>query len=167
MFKDKPPHGEKDVINDLVFSIVKEQKAKRRWGIFFKLLFIAYIVFITATFFVNKKESMVSVPHTAEIDVSGVIAAGTETSADHVIQGLHNAFKNSQVKGVILRINSPGGSPVQSEEIYNEVRRLEKNTPKKKCMQCVRMHVLQVLTMSHQQRMKFMHNLQVLLVLLV
>ncbi|OAJ35711.1 signal peptide peptidase SppA [Piscirickettsia salmonis] len=132
MFKDKPPHGEQDVINDLVFSIVKEQKTKRRWGIFFKLLFIAYIVFITATFFVNKKESLVSVPHTAEIDVSGVIAAGTETSADHVIQGLQNAFKNSQVKGVILRINSPGGSPVQSEEIYNEVRRLEKKHPEKK-----------------------------------
>ncbi|WP_201258119.1 signal peptide peptidase SppA [Piscirickettsia litoralis] len=70
--------------------------------------------------------------HTAEIDVTGVISAGTETNADNVIKGLQAAFKNPQAKGIVLRINSPGGSPVQSEEIYNEIRRLEKKYPEKK-----------------------------------
>jgi protease-4 len=63
--------------------------------------------------------------YTALVEVEGVIAAGEQASADNVVSGLRKAFDDSNVKGVILRINSPGGSPVQSGYIYDEIRRLK------------------------------------------
>jgi protease-4 len=64
--------------------------------------------------------------HTAMVKVNGLIAADTKASADKIVEGLRNAFKDKKTKGVILRINSPGGSPVQSGYVYDEIRRLRK-----------------------------------------
>jgi protease-4 len=67
--------------------------------------------------------------HTALVDLEGVIAPDTKASAEKVIKGLNRAFKDTDTQGVVLRINSPGGSPVQSGMINDEIRRLRGKYP--------------------------------------
>lgn len=111
---------------------VQEQRRARRWGIFFKLLTFAYLFGILALFTplmgVDKAASR-SVSHTALVEVRGMIADQEPASADNIVSGLREAFKDSKTKAVILRINSPGGSPVQSGYIYDEIRRLRAEYP--------------------------------------
>ncbi|MEG1042480.1 MAG: S49 family peptidase [Pseudomonas sp.] len=111
---------------------VQEQRRARRWGIFFKLLTFAYLFGILALFTplmgVDKAASR-SVSHTALVEVRGMIADQEPASADNIVSGLREAFKDSKTKAVILRINSPGGSPVQSGYIYDEILRLRAEYP--------------------------------------
>lgn len=105
---------------------IQEQRRARRWGIFFKLLTFTYL--IVAAFLVSPLFSLSSggsdEPHTALIEVRGQIASDTRASADNIVGSLRKAFDDPGTRGVILRINSPGGSPVQSGYIYDEIRRL-------------------------------------------
>ncbi|MBM3110982.1 S49 family peptidase [Pseudomonas sp. P66] len=111
---------------------VQEQRRARRWGIFFKLLTFAYLFGILALFSpltsMDKAASR-SVNHTAVVEVRGVIADQEPASADNIVGGLREAFKDAKTKAVILSINSPGGSPVQSGYIYDEIRRLRAEYP--------------------------------------
>ncbi|MBM3106587.1 S49 family peptidase [Pseudomonas sp. V1] len=111
---------------------VQEQRRARRWGIFFKLLTFAYLFGILALFSpltsMDKAASR-SVNHTAVVEVRGVIADQEPASADNIVGGLRDAFKDAKTKAVILSINSPGGSPVQSGYIYDEIRRLRAEYP--------------------------------------
>jgi len=124
-----------DVISKLAFAAVDEQRRARRWGIFFKALFFIYILVILISALSSSdggsKLGKASV-HTALIEVQGVIAAGSEASADNIIQGLRAAFKEPKAKAIILRINSPGGSPVQAGYVYDEIKRLRKLHKNKK-----------------------------------
>ena len=121
---------EREVVTQLAESSLKEQRRARRWGIFFKLLTFAYIGVVLymigeaslTTVSVNEK-------HTALVELSGVIADKETASADHIVTALRNAFENENAAAVILRINSPGGSPVQSGYIYDEMRRLREENP--------------------------------------
>lgn len=118
-----------DVISKLAFAAVDEQRRTRRWNIFFKSLFFVYflVVLIAAFSSSEGKTSMgKSVEHTALVEVQGVIADGAEASADNIIKGLRSAFEEKKAKAVILRINSPGGSPVQAGYVYDEIKRLRK-----------------------------------------
>ena len=116
---------EKQLIENLASAALKEQKRARRWGIFFKLLFFAYLtVIIVLLIDWRGPDSLGAGKHTALVDVVGVIDARGDSSADRVTEALQNAFKNKNTVGVILRINSPGGSPVQAGIIYDEIRRL-------------------------------------------
>ncbi|MNJ35681.1 putative signal peptide peptidase SppA [compost metagenome] len=111
---------------------VQEQRRARRWGIFFKLLTFMYLFGILALFspLMNMdKAASRSVTHTALVEVRGVIADQEPASADSIVGGLREAFKDSKTKAVILRINSPGGSPVQSGYVYDEIRRLRAEYP--------------------------------------
>ena len=121
---------EKDVLTSIATEGLKEQKRTRRWGIFFKSLTFAYLIAILMMLNSNTQDSdATGNKHTALVELKGVIAPGTEASADNVISGLRNAFKNENTAGVILRINSPGGSPVQSGYIYDEILRLRDKYP--------------------------------------
>jgi len=123
---------EKDIVEKLAFAAINEQKTARRWGIFFKLLTFAYLsVVIGLAMYPQFKEEIGSggKQHAAIVDVQGVIAQGEGSSAATVIEGLKDAVKNKNTKGIILNINSPGGSPVQSAYIYDEIRRLKKLHP--------------------------------------
>ena len=123
---------EKDIIEKLAFAAINEQKTARRWGIFFKLMTFAYLIAILgiATYPQFKEEiGGAGKPHAAVVDVVGVIAQGETASAGTVIEGLRDAIKDKNTKGIILNINSPGGSPVQSAYIYDEIRRLKKLHP--------------------------------------
>lgn len=122
---------QKDVIEKLAMSSLKEQKAARRWGIFFKVLTFIYLFVILAYalgWVVKEGKSAVG-EHTALIDVAGVIMPGGEVNAESFIDSLADAYDNKGTKGVILRINSPGGSPVQAGIINEEIKRQKKLHP--------------------------------------
>lgn len=121
---------ERAVLEKVALAAVTEQRRARRWGILFKFLIFAYlfIVLFIAMGWVGKKDGL-SEKHTALIDISGVIASGSPASADAVMQGLAEAFKDKHTQGIILRINSPGGSPVQSGYINDEIQRLRTKYP--------------------------------------
>ncbi|HUL93731.1 MAG TPA: S49 family peptidase [Burkholderiales bacterium] len=116
---------ERGLIEKLAGAALNEQRRARRWGIFFKLLGFAYLTtLILLVLDWRGPETLGAGKHTALVDVVGVIDARGDASADRVTESLQNAFKNKNTKGVILRINSPGGSPVQAGIIYDEIRRL-------------------------------------------
>ncbi len=122
---------QRDLINRLAFASINEQRRTRRWGIFFKFLVFAYIFAIL--FYIpgqwDAGEIKLGGKHTALIEVSGVISADSEASADVIVGGLRAAFEDEDTRGIILRINSPGGSPVQSGYIYDEIKRLRSLHP--------------------------------------
>ena len=106
---------------------IQEQRRARRWGIFFKLLSFLLLVAVLLSFtpLMDMERNAASGAHySALIDVRGVIADKEQASADNLVTSLQAAFDDPKVKGVVLRINSPGGSPVQSGYVYDEIRRL-------------------------------------------
>ena len=127
------PDWERQAIIDLAESGLKEQRRARRWGIFFKLLGFAYLFILLISFvgFNQAEFESVKEPHTALVDLVGVIADGEISSADNVVAGLRDAFESEAAAAVILRINSPGGSPVQSAYINDEITRLREIYPSK------------------------------------
>ena len=104
------------LLEKAVLAGVQEQRRARRWGIFFKILTFAYL-FVALALFAPvmdlQKQAARSENHTALIEVRGVIADKEEASADNIVSSLRAAFEDPKTKGVVLRINSPGGSPVQ------------------------------------------------------
>jgi protease-4 len=123
---------ERDVIEKLALAAVTEQTRARRWSIFFKSLIFLYLIAVSgvALYPAFKKDMGIdSNEHTAVIDVVGVIAEDKDASAESIIEGLRNAVKDKQTKGIILHSNSPGGSPVQSAYVYEEIRKIKKEHP--------------------------------------
>jgi protease-4 len=123
---------ERELVTKLATAALKEQRRSRMWGIFFKLLTFAYItlILVMAVDWKGRTESMAGgSKHTAMVDVNGLIGPGTDASADKVTSSLQAAFKDKNTQGVVVRINSPGGSPVQAQTIYDEMRRLRKKYP--------------------------------------
>jgi protease-4 len=127
-------HWERDTLERLVFATVREQRASRRWGIFFKLSFLLLAFFaIWAYFDFNFSGTDIESlgRHTALIEINGSIDDEGSGSADSVIPSLNKAFADSGSAAVVLRINSPGGSPVQAGIIVDEIQRLKKGYPNK------------------------------------
>jgi protease IV len=123
---------ERGVLERLVRSILDEQRRARRWGIFFKSLTFLYLflLLLVGVGLIGGREKALTGKHTALVEVHGVIAADSEASAERVNAGLQDAFKDKNTAGVIVRINSPGGSPVQAGQINSEMRRLRGLNPK-------------------------------------
>lgn len=117
---------ERDVLGKLASSAVKEQRLSRRWGIFFKLMTLLYVgLFLVALFTLGRGgHGEPTMDHTALISIDGEIDAGGNNSADKVIAALNDAFEAKHAKGIVIKINSPGGSPVQAGMIVDEIRRL-------------------------------------------
>jgi len=122
---------QKEVIEKLAMSSLKEQKTARRWGILFKVLTFIYLFVILAYAlgWVSKEGKSAIGEHTALIDVSGIILPGGDVNAESFIASLADAYDNKGTKGIILRINSPGGSPVQAGMINEEIKRQKKLHP--------------------------------------
>jgi protease-4 len=122
---------EKQVLEKLALSSLQEQRRARQWSIFFKSLTFIYLfilLFIFSGWFGGDEMSM-SRKHTALVELRGVISPDSISSADNINAGLQHAFKDAKTQGVILRINSPGGSPVQAGYINDEIRRLRAEYP--------------------------------------
>jgi len=129
---ENPKPWEQKVLEKTLSAAVIEQRRSRRWGIFFKLFFVSYLVFLTVVWFQGKPTKAALKEHVALIDLVGTIGQGKQIEADQIASSLRNAFNESRAKAVILRINSPGGTPVQSAYIYDEIMRLKKLHPNKK-----------------------------------
>ncbi len=127
---DNNASWEREVVTQLAESSLREQRRARRWGIFFKALTFAYIGGILFMFGdASMTKVNINEKHTALIELNGVIADNELASADNIVTALRDAFDNENSAGVILRINSPGGSPVQSGYIYDEILRLREDNP--------------------------------------
>lgn len=125
------PRWERVLIEKLATESLKEQRRARRWGIFFKFLLFAYLAVLLVLSYPKwlPESGKDGEGHTALVKLDGVIVDGGKAGADQVNEGLKNAFEDENTKGVVLSINSPGGSPVQSGRIYEEVLRLRKEHP--------------------------------------
>ena len=117
---------QRDALRDLLMAQLHEQRMARRWKVFFRL---AWLVLIVAVLWLGVHRANVSndlsLPHTALIEIRGEIGSGAETTAEDVVDSLREAFEDEGAKAVVLRVNSPGGSPVHAGIINDEIRRLK------------------------------------------
>lgn len=129
--KSKPPHWEREVLEKLALAAITEQSRARRWNVFFKSLLCLYLLALMAiALYPKMKNDMVSdSDHTAVIDLVGPIAEDKEANATDIIDSLRDAVKDTHTKGIILHANSPGGSPVQSSYVFEEIRKIKKEHP--------------------------------------
>ena len=122
---------ERKTLEKVALAAIQEQRRARYWSIFFKLLLFTYLFILLFLWlgWIGKKDATSTGKHTALVELRGVIGAESAASADNVIAGLQAAFKDKQTQGVVLRINSPGGSPVQAGYINDEIKRLRAKYP--------------------------------------
>ncbi|MFT5420704.1 MAG: protease-4 [Candidatus Endobugula sp.] len=115
-----------ELVSIMAQASLIEQKRARRWGIFFKLFACVYVVVILVGIFQQSSAGGYSATeeHTAVVYLDGVIAVDQAANAADLVSSLRAAFANEYSKAIILAINSPGGSPVQSAYIYDEIKRL-------------------------------------------
>lgn len=120
---------------DIANEFVRQNRSKQRWRALLSLLFLGYIVSVS---YISLRESGIlqdtiekKSPFVAEVLLSGVIQSTGGINADDAIELLQEAFEAENAKAVILRINSPGGSPVQSSRIYKAINRLKEKFNKK------------------------------------
>ncbi len=126
------PGWERELVEKLAFAAITEQRRSRRWGIFFKMLMFTYLlaVFGVAMYPKFKQEMQASgKSHTAVINLVGMIAEDQNANADSIIGSLREAVKDKNTKGIIFHANSPGGSPVQSAYVYDEIKKIKKEHP--------------------------------------
>ncbi|BCK87744.1 hypothetical protein MIZ01_1537 [Sideroxyarcus emersonii] len=117
---------ERGVLEKLALSAIQEQRRARHWGIFFKVLTFGYLFFLlylVMNWSGDKVDGSLTGKHTALIELTGVISADSNANADNLIGSLQDAFKDKNTAGVLLRCNSPGGSPVQAGLVNDEIRR--------------------------------------------
>jgi protease-4 len=117
---------ERKILEKVALAAIDEQRRARRWGIFFKLLGFVYLTVVALT--LVDWESVHSdgdgMRHTALVELNGVIQAKGDANADDIVSALQAAFSSKNAAGIVLRINSPGGSPVQAGIVTDEIRRL-------------------------------------------
>jgi protease-4 len=129
------PDWERSVLEKVALQAIQEQRRSRQWSALFKLLWFLFAFLVLAAMLgwvgrPDKDAAAMSVGrHTALVELEGVIAPESKASAEHVIKGLNRAFKDANTAGVVLRINSPGGSPVQAGYMNDEIRRLRAKYP--------------------------------------
>jgi protease-4 len=121
------------VIEEFARSYLKERRSDRRWRIFIRLMWLGlFALFIWLLVLEQRRSAVPSGPHTALVAVHGEIASDTLASAEAINSGLRRAFEDAGAQGIVLRINSPGGSPVQAGLVADEIKRLKAKSPDKK-----------------------------------
>lgn len=126
-----PLEWERKTLEKLAFAALEEQKAGRRWSIFFKALGFIYLSIVLFAVVDWGADSEHQERHTAMVSLSGVIQSKGEANAEKLMAALQSAFEEKNSVGVVLRINSPGGSPVQAGMINDEIKRLRIKYPEK------------------------------------
>lgn len=123
---------ERSVLEKLAFSAMNEQRRARRWGVFFKSLMYVYLTIIVGLLVypkLNLDKSDSGKDHAAVVDLVGMIAEDQNANAKTIIGSLRDAVKDKNTKGIIIHANSPGGSPVQASDVYDEIRAIKKEHP--------------------------------------
>ncbi len=128
---ENEPHWERQLLEKLALATLQEQRAKRRWGIFFKLIGFSYLVavLVLVVDWDDPEKLADGGRHTALVHLNGTISRGGDASAESITEALRLAFDDKGTAGVILRVNSPGGSPVQAGIVHDEIRRLRGKHP--------------------------------------
>ena len=113
-------------VQGLARELLNERRTDRRWRVFFRLSWLLMVLVLLWMTLANRgRHNTPTGPHTALVELRGEISADSEASAEQMMAGLRNAFKDKAATAVVLRINSPGGSPVQSGLINDEIQRLK------------------------------------------
>ena len=113
-------------LEQMARAVLADRRSERRWRVFFRLAWLGLALAVLWAMFVARNHvSVSSGPHTALVEVRGEIAAGSEANAEDLVAALKHAFEDKAAQAVVLRINSPGGSPVQAGIINDEIRRLK------------------------------------------
>jgi protease-4 len=129
--KENTENSDRGALERLLLSHLIEQRRTRRWGVFFKSLGVAWLFMVLFILADQIDGEFVSTgPHTALIDLNGEIGGDGGVTADTLIGALNTAFDDKHTQAVVLRINSPGGSPVQAGQVFDELRRLRGKYPK-------------------------------------
>jgi protease-4 len=126
MYKEKTPE---EIMSNILMASIKEQKCARRWKIFFRFLWLGFIIIVTYGIYHKNNPSNNNKPQVALIDLKGEISLTAKTYQT-ISQGLDDALADVNTKAVIIRANSPGGSPVYSDMLYNEILQQRKKHPK-------------------------------------
>jgi protease-4 len=120
------PGWERATLEKLAFASLREQRAARRWKTFVRLGWLAFFIFLVWLGLSRATTATATAsPHTAVVEIKGEIASGADASAEFVVAAMKTAFEDAGAKGVVLLINSPGGSPVQAGIISDEIKRLK------------------------------------------
>lgn len=130
--QDKKEGWERELLEKLAFASLDESRKARRWGIFFKIFIAVYLIIVLLIMQSGSwSEKALASRYTALVELDGEISADSNANADNIIKGLRDAFEDKAAVGVILHANSPGGSPVQSAYIFDEILRLREKYPDK------------------------------------
>ena len=114
------------VIEQFARDYLQDRRSERRWRLFFRCMWLLLLLLLLWSVVAARKSASVPTgPHTALIEIRGEIAVDAEASAEHLSSALKNAFEDEGAQAIVLRINSPGGSPVQAGIINDEIRRLK------------------------------------------
>jgi protease-4 len=124
---------ERQALESLLSENLKDKKNDRRWKTLWRIIWLGLFMFTVFSFFnpFKAKSSGVLGKHTAVVSIQGEIASNTPANAEDINSALQSAFENQDSAGIILKINSPGGSPVQAGMIHDEILRLRNEYPKK------------------------------------
>ncbi|MCX8048846.1 MAG: signal peptide peptidase SppA [Methylohalobius sp.] len=126
-----PPGWEREVLEKLLLEGIAEQRRARRWNIFFKLLFFIYLVVVTLSLAQPWTEVVRPAGEiTAKVEVKGILLEDAQANAEALVQGIKQAASDPHAKGILLEMNSPGGSPVQAAYVYEAIRRIKRQKPK-------------------------------------
>ncbi|AUH73523.1 signal peptide peptidase [Legionella sainthelensi] len=119
------------LLNQIIIDYMKEAKRKRRWKWFMRVIYLLIIAYIVYQFSASSNEEVGTntKPHVGIVDINGEMADAKPANSDDFAKGLDTAYKNSGLKALIVRINSPGGSPVQAEYMYNTIKYYQKKHP--------------------------------------
>jgi len=122
-------HWEREALEKIALSVLGEQRIARRWGIFFKSITFFYLFVLLFLAFGAMHTKSSSGSHTALIEINGVIGEKDEVNAKDFFESIQRAYESRGTKGIVLKINSPGGSPVQAGMINDEIKRQKKLHP--------------------------------------
>ncbi|MGL5742557.1 MAG: S49 family peptidase [Legionella sp.] len=134
MTNDLPPNSNQDsqtLLNQVILNYMKEEKRRNRWKWLMRVIYLLILGYIVYQLTLSNSEEMGTntKPHVGVVDISGEMADGKPANADDFVKGIDSAYKNSGLKALIVRINSPGGSPVQAEYMYNTIQHYKKQYP--------------------------------------
>jgi protease-4 len=119
-------------LDNIAHELLRDRRSERRWRVFFRLAWLGIVLALLWAIVVGRNHvSATSAPHTALVEVRGEIAPDTEASAERIVAALKNAFEDKAAQAIVLRINSPGGSPVQAGIVNDEIKRLKSKHDKK------------------------------------
>ena len=127
------PGFEQALVNRIAREFLAEQRRARRWNIAFRLFIALVVAIFLAVYLAGRTDispgTLKTGEHTALIDIQGIIASGEQARADYVTASLRAAYEDNNTAGIIIRINSPGGSPVQAGHVNDEINRLKNEYP--------------------------------------